>query len=108
MLEKDLSGVDAKSVYLAGNSSLLSTAGPAMYQSGLIELAGGKNAASEITDTYWAEISYEQLLAWDPSYIILASDAEYTPEDVLNDENLKECTAVKTEMSMQSLAISKH
>ena len=49
MLEKDLSGVDAKSVYLAGNSSLLSTAGPAMYQSGLIELAGGKNAASEIT-----------------------------------------------------------
>ena len=52
-------------------------------------------AASEITDTYWAEISYEQLLAWDPSYIILASDAEYTPEDVLNDENLKECTAVK-------------
>lgn len=95
MLEKDLSGVDEKSVYLAGNSSLLSTAGPAMYQSGLIELAGGKNAASEITDTYWAEISYEQLLAWDPSYIILASDAEYTPEDVLNDENLKECTAVK-------------
>ena len=95
MLEKDLSGVDAKSVYLAGNSSLLSTAGPAMYQSGLIELASGKNAASEITDTYWAEISYEQLLAWDPSYIILASDAEYTPEDVLNDENLKECTAVK-------------
>jgi ABC-type fe3+-hydroxamate transport system, periplasmic component len=95
MLEKDLSGVDAESVYLAGNSSLLSTAGPAMYQSGLIELAGGKNAASEITDTYWAEISYEQLLAWDPSYIILASDAEYTPEDVLNDENLKECTAVK-------------
>lgn len=95
MLEKDLSGVDAESVYLAGNSSLLSTAGPAMYQSGLIELASGKNAASEITDTYWAEISYEQLLAWDPSYIILASDAEYTPEDVLNDENLKECTAVK-------------
>ena len=95
MLEKDLSGVDAESVYLAGNSSLLSTAGPAMYQSGLIELAGGKNAASEITDTYWAEISYEQLLAWDPSYIILASDTEYTPEDVLNDENLKECTAVK-------------
>lgn len=42
MLEKDLSGGDAESVYLAGNSSLLSTAGPAMYQSGLIELAGGK------------------------------------------------------------------
>ena len=66
-----------------------------MYQSSLIELAGGKNAASEISDTYWADISYEQLLAWDPSYIILASDAQYTVDDVLNDANLKDCTAVK-------------
>ena len=66
-----------------------------MYQSSMIELAGGKNAAEEITDTYWAEISYEQLLAWDPAYIILASDADYTVDDILNDENLKDCTAVK-------------
>ena len=65
------------------------------YVSNMIELAGGKNAAEEITDTYWAEISYEQLLAWDPAYIILASDADYTVDDVLNDENLKDCTAVK-------------
>ena len=65
------------------------------YVSNMIELAGGKNAAEEITDTYWAEISYEQLLAWDPAYIILASDADYTVADVLNDENLKDCTAVK-------------
>ena len=90
-----LADVEPESVYLAGNSSLLSTAGPAMYQSSMIELAGGKNAAEEITDTYWAEISYEQLLAWDPAYIILASDADYTVDDVLNDENLKDCTAVK-------------
>ena len=66
-----------------------------MYQSSIIELAGGKNAADSITDTYWAEISYEQLLAWDPSYIIIASDAEYTVNDIMNDPNLAECTAVK-------------
>ena len=95
MLSDKLADVEPESVYLAGNSSLLSTAGPAMYQSSMIELAGGKNAAEEITDTYWAEISYEQLLAWDPAYIILASDADYTVDDVLNDENLKDCTAVK-------------
>ena len=95
MLSDTLADTEPKSVYLAGNSSLLSTAGPAMYQSSMIELAGGKNAAEEITDTYWAEISYEQLLAWDPAYIILASDADYTVDDVLNDENLKDCTAVK-------------
>ena len=96
MLTSALSGVEPESVYLAGNSSFLSTAGPSMYQSSIIELAGGKNAADSITDTYWAEISYEQLLAWDPSYIIIASDAEYTVDDVMNDPNLAECTAVKS------------
>lgn len=95
ILTSALSGVEPESVYLAGNSSFLSTAGPSMYQSSIIELAGGKNAADSITDTYWAEISYEQLLAWDPSYIIIASDAEYTVDDVINDPNLAECTAVK-------------
>lgn len=95
ILTSALSGVEPESVYLAGNSSFLSTAGPSMYQSSIIELAGGKNAADSITDTYWAEISYEQLLAWDPSYIIIASDAEYTIDDVMNDPNLAECTAVK-------------
>lgn len=95
MLGDALSGEATPSVYLAGNSSLLSTAGEAMYQSDLIRLAGGVNAAAEITDTYWVEIDYEQLLAWDPDYIILASDANYTVEDVLTDPNLAGCTAVE-------------
>ena len=83
------------SVYLAGNSSMLSTAGNAMYQSDMIRLAGGVNVAEEITDTYWVEISYEQLLVWNPAYIILASDATYGVEDVLQDPNLADCDAVK-------------
>ena len=95
MLEAKLEGSAAPSVYLAGNSSMLSTAGDAMYQSDMIRLAGGRNAASSITDSYWVEISYEQLLAWDPEYIILASDATYTPEDVMADANLADCAAVK-------------
>ena len=89
-----LADTQAPSVYLAGNSSLLSTAGDAMYQSDMIRLAGGRNAAAEIPDTYWAEIDYEQLLVWDPDYIILASSAKYTVEDVLNAPNLAACTAV--------------
>jgi iron complex transport system substrate-binding protein len=93
-LTQKLSGVSEPSVYLAGNSSLLSTAGEEMYQSSLISLAGGKNAASTIKDTYWATIDYEQLLAWNPEYIILASDADYSCEDVLSDPNLAECQAV--------------
>lgn len=90
-----LQDADTPTVYLGGNSSLLSTAGQAMYQSDMIVCAGGVNVAAEIEDTYWVDISYEQLLAWDPEYIILASDASYTAEDVLADENLRDCTAVK-------------
>lgn len=94
-LAEKLNGVEMPKVYLAGNSSMLSTAGDSMYQSDMIRLAGGANAAAEITDTYWVEISYEQLLAWDPEYIILASDASYTVEDVVADVNLAACKAVK-------------
>ena len=90
-----LADAGTPTVYLGGNSALLSTAGQAMYQSDMIVRAGGVNVADEIQDTYWVDISYEQLLAWDPEYIILASDASYTAEDVLADENLKDCTAVK-------------
>ena len=93
-LAETLAGAETPGVYLAGNSSMLSTAGNAMYQSDMIRLAGGVNVAAEIEDTYWVEISYEQLLAWNPAYIILASDATYTVEDVLADPNLASCTAV--------------
>ncbi len=95
MLSKKLKNEEAPKVYLAGNSSMLSTAGNAMYQSAMIGQAGGVNAAAEIEDSYWVEISYEQLLTWNPDYIILASDASYTAEDVLADPNLKGCEAVK-------------
>lgn len=93
-LRETLADAEKPTVYLAGNSGLLSTAGDAMYQSDMIRLAGGTNAASEITDTYWAEVSYEQLLAWNPQYILLASDAGYTVEEVLSDPNLAACDAV--------------
>lgn len=93
-LTQMLTGVDTPSVYLAGNSSLLQTAGAAMYQTDMIRLAGGRNIAAHLNDTYWVEIDYEQLLTWDPEYIILASSANYTVEDVLNNPNLAACTAV--------------
>lgn len=95
--EQVLAGIsgDAPSVYLAGNSALLSTAGGNMYQSDMITMAGGTNVAGELTDSSWAEISYEQLLAWDPEVIVLASDADYTVEDVLVDPNLADCSAVR-------------
>ena len=93
-LSAALEGAEAPRVYLAGNSSVLSTAGSAMYQADMLGMAGGENVAGGIEDAYWAEIDYEQLLSWNPDYIVLASDAAYTAEDVLNDPNLAGCAAV--------------
>ena len=90
-----VSSQDTPSVYLAGNSSFLSTAGAQMYQDTLLTNAGGRNVASELADTYWANVSYEQVLAWNPDYIVIAADAEYSVEDVLADENLASCAAVR-------------
>ena len=94
-LVHEVEGKEAPSVYIAGNSALLQTAGPEMYQSTLIQNAGGVNAASNITDTYWADTSYEQILSWNPDYIILAADADYDADSVLGDSALADCTAVK-------------
>ena len=82
-------------VYLAGNSDMLSTATSDMYQNGLIVDVGGTNVAAEIQDSYWATISYEQLLKWDPDYIVIVPEASYTVEDVLNTEVLSGLSAVQ-------------
>lgn len=87
---------DREYVYLGGNSSFLSTAGPAMFQNTLINWAGAYNVAYSIEDTYWAEVSYEQILAWNPTVIVLAANAAYTVEDILNDSALSEVDAVKS------------
>lgn len=95
MLSGKVNGAASPKVYLAGNSDVLSTAGNKMYQCSMIELAGGENVAAGIEDKYWVNVDYEQILAWDPEYIIIAAEAEYTAEDVLADEVLAECSAVK-------------
>ena len=95
MLKEKLDGVEPKSVYLASNSSVLSTAGNKMFQSSMIQLAGGDNVAADIDDKYWVDVDYEQILEWNPDYIIIAAEAEYTIEDVLSDETLAVCSAVE-------------
>lgn len=82
-------------VYLAGNSSYLSTAGIKMYQNDMLELGGGINVAAELEDDYWTEISYEQLLAGNPEVIIMASDAAYAAEELMADPQLAQLDAVK-------------
>ncbi len=82
-------------VYLSNNSSLLSTAGKKMYQHALMTQAGAQNVAENIDDTYWAAISYEQLIAYNPDYIIIASAATYGVDDVLNNPHIQELDCIK-------------
>ena len=83
------------SVYIAGTSSILRAATPQMYQSSLIELAGGVNAAYDLKDNGWADISYEQLIAYNPDVIVVIPEADYTKEDVMKDSRLTGVNAVK-------------
>lgn len=88
-------GSKKPSVYLSSNGTFTAAAGAKMYQNTIIENAGGTNAAAEITDTSWAKVSYEQINKWNPDVIVIASDADYTVEDVLSDPAVSQVTAVK-------------
>ena len=82
-------------VYISAGSEYLSTCTSKMYQDKLIQMAGGINVSSELTDGYWAKISAEQLNIWNPDKIFAVSYAEYTLDDIKNDPALSEITAVK-------------
>ena len=87
--------LEKPSVCLLGNSSYLSVAPAAMYQNDLIEQAGGINAAASIEEDYWADVSYETLLALAPEVLVIPSAASYTAEDVMNDPQLADLPAVQ-------------
>jgi len=94
-LTKLTDGVKAPKVYMGGNSSYLTTAPAGMYQSFLIGLAGGENAAAGLEGNYWTEVSYETILAYNPDVIIIPAGAEYTAEDIIADKQLSALAAVK-------------
>lgn len=94
-LDKLTDGREEPSVYLCGNSDYLTVATDEMYQSHLIDMAGGKNAAAQVEGDYWTQVSYESILAMDPDYIILPAGASYGVDAVKGDEQFKDVTAVK-------------
>lgn len=101
MLKDKLGNCERPTVYLGGNSNFLSTASKGMYQNDLITLAGGTNVAGDIDDTYWVESSYEQILAWNPQIIVLASEAKYEKDEIQADASLADCKAVQEQKVYQ-------
>jgi iron complex transport system substrate-binding protein len=81
------------SVYMCGVSSYLTTAPRGMYQSVMIELAGGMNAANIDGDS-WVEISYEQLLAINPEVMVIPAEASYDVSAIMGDAQLQKLSAV--------------
>jgi iron complex transport system substrate-binding protein len=67
----------------------------------IVELAGGINvASSEIPTCSWpaVDISKEQLLMWNPDFILIHSGSQehpYTIDDVLNDPDLQSISAIQ-------------
>lgn len=94
-INKFIDATNQKKVYLGGNSDFLSTATGKMYQNYMIETAGAINVAADIDDVHRATISYEQLLSYNPDVIVIAPEADYTKEDILNDDKLAPLAAVQ-------------
>ncbi len=84
-----------QSVYLSSNSSYLSSATDNMYQDYLIEKAGGIHVADGLQDTYWATISPEQLLLYNPDVWLVAQGSAYEIEEILNDKAFADINAVQ-------------
>lgn len=86
---------DKKSVYLSGTSNVLRTCTGKMYQNYLIETCGGVNVTSNLKDGYWANISVEELIKYNPDKIYIVQYADYSKDDVLKDKRLQGINAIK-------------
>ena len=86
--------VEKPAVYLAGEASWLRTCAGGMYQRELIEMAGGTCVSAGLEGSKWADVSAEQLAAWDPEVIFSVSYAEYTLDDIRGDAALSGLKAV--------------
>ena len=83
------------SVYLAAGSDYFTTYPAGLYQDDLIAIAGGTNVAAELEGDAKVTVDAEQLLQWNPDYIFIVADADYTAEDLMADSQLSALTAVQ-------------
>lgn len=84
---------EKKTVYFA-NQSLLDTMGKGMMQDSLIEMAGGIHVAGGEKSGF-LRISMEQLIAWNPQYIILSQFYPGEIQELLDLPFLQSVEAIK-------------
>lgn len=84
------------SILYLGGSTPLSVANGAMLQSVMIETAGGVNAAGEIGGKGdFIEVTLEEIIGWNPEVIYIPAYADYTVEDILNNDAWSSIKAVQ-------------
>lgn len=91
---KDIASSARPKVYVVGPSGPFSTAAGDMYQTSLIEMAGGENVAGDIKGG-WVNVDMEQIMKWNPDFILVVKYGNTTPETILQDPRWKEIKAVK-------------
>ncbi len=89
-----VAGKEPVSVYFCGTNKLRVASGE-MYQTELIELAGGESVSKGLKG-YWNNVNLEQVLAWDPQVIVIAPYGRVMPSDILNDPDWGSIAAVRS------------
>lgn len=84
-------------VYLAGSSDYLETITNQMLQSDMIERASATSASNDLSGDDWVEVTPEQIVQWNPDYIIMSADATYDISDIESDRRLRDVSAVKNQ-----------
>lgn len=97
MVQNRLKGHTEKplAVMFAGPKSIFSVATGNMLQNQLLELSGAVNVAKELAG-FWADVSPEQIAAWNPDVIFLGSYLDvYGKDKILENPQFQTVTAIK-------------
>ena len=84
---------DRPQVLFTGTDPLRVASGD-MYQTSLIEIAGGVSASAELTG-YWNDVNLEQIATWDPDIIIVPPYGGATVEAITENPDWQILTAVQ-------------
>lgn len=88
-----ISDADRPQVLFTGTNALRVASGD-MYQTSLIEIAGGVSVSAELTG-YWNDVNLEQIASWDPDIIIVPPYGGATVEAITENPDWQILTAVQ-------------
>jgi iron complex transport system substrate-binding protein len=89
-------GAEATPSVLFTGSQRTRVASGAMYQTALIEAAGGRSVTTDLSG-YWNDVGVEQVLVWNPEWILVPPYGGASVEAVLEDPEWRLLDAVGAE-----------